>query len=205
MKALIGSSQRRRKSLSSGVVILALLFLGVVAAGAHAHGGGKPQFVNTPSGPYLLSAWTDPDPWRVDEAHVIVGVSDPATREPIVTGVIVRVRLQSIADPSIVLEQIAGTDNVNRLFYAAEFNHQITEGRWRAFVSASGDMGEGEEIVFEIEAEPARGVNWLWIGIGGMGVFIVGWLVLSMRYSPPAKPASRQRRQNPVKEHGSPS
>lgn len=202
MKALIGSTQWRRKSLSSGVVIFVLLLLVVGGSGAHAHGGGKPQFLNTPSGPYLLSAWTDPDPWRVDEAHVIVGVSDPATQEPIVSDVIVRVRLQSIADPSIVLEQIAGTDNVNRLFYAAEFNHQITEGRWRVFVSASGDMGEGEEIDFEIEAEPARGFNWLWVGIGGMGVVVVGWLLLSMRSSPPSKSAPRQRRQNPGKEKG---
>lgn len=176
--------------------MLAFLFLIVEIVGAHAHGGGKPQFLNTPSGPYLLSVWTDPDPWRVDEAHVIVGVSDPATREPIVTDVNVRVRLQSIADPSIVLEQIAGTDNVNRLFYAAELNNQITEGRWRVSVSASGVMGEGEEIDFEIEVEPARGFNWLWIGVGAMVAFVIGWLLLSMRSSPSSRSASRQRRQN---------
>ena len=174
--------------------MLAFLFLIVEIVSANAHGGGKPQYLNTPSGPYLLSVWTDPDPWRVDEAHVIVGVSDPATREPIVTDVNVRVRLQSIADPSIVLEQIAGTDNVNRLFYAAEFNHQITEGRWRVFVSASGAMGEGEEIDFEIEVEPARGFNWLWIGIGGMGVAVFGWLLMSMRSGSSEKSSSRRRR-----------
>ena len=63
---------------------------------AQAHGTGTPQLLNAPSGPYLLSVWTDPDPLRADEAHVVVAVLEPATREPIVTGVEVTVRLEPL-------------------------------------------------------------------------------------------------------------
>lgn len=162
----------------------ALLFLTLIA-GARAHGIGKPQVLNAPSGPYLISVWTDPDPLRVDEAHVVVAVTEPETRRPIITGVEVTVRAQSIGDPSLQLSQRADADETNQLLFAAEFNGQMTEGRWRVGVSAAGERGAGDEVSFEIDVTPARGFNWLWIGIAGLALAVVGWIIYATRTPSP--------------------
>lgn len=167
-------------------IVLALMAAGLVA-GLRAHGIGKPQLLNEPAGPYLLSAWTDPDPLRADEAHVVVGVTDPDTREPIVTGVRVMVTMTSLVDPSTVLTEVAGTDNVNQLLYAAEFNDQVTEGRWRVDLAVSGEKGSGQSPSFEVDINPARGFNMLWLGVGGLAVIVVGWVITSMRGEKPER------------------
>lgn len=159
---------------------LLLIILGL-AARLNAHGIGKPQVLNEPAGPYLLSAWTDPDPLREDEAHVVIAVSNPDTQEMIVEGVEVTVRMTSLADPSLTLAHVAGTDNVNRLLFAVEFNDEVEAGRWRVDLGVSGDRGAGENISFEVDIEPARGFNWLWVGVGGLAAIVLIWLASSMR------------------------
>jgi hypothetical protein len=156
--------------------------------GAHAHGTGTPQVLNAPAGPYLLSVWTDPDPLRADETHVVVAVLEPATQEFIVSDVTVTVRLRSPADPTVELVETAGTDDTNRLLFAAEFNDRVTPGRWQVGVSAAGARGAGDEVTFEIEVTPARGFNWLWLGVGGLGATVVVWLLASMRGATQRRP-----------------
>jgi hypothetical protein len=158
---------------------------------ARAHGIGTPQALNIVSGPYLISVWTDPDPLRADEAHVVVAVTEPESRQPIVTGVEVTVRMQSLDDPSRQITQTADADETNQLLFAAEFNEQVSAGRWLVAVLATGERGAGEEVSFEVEVSPARGFNWLWIGIGGLAVAVLGWALHAMR-SP--SPAARPRR-----------
>ena len=105
-----------------------------------------------PSGPYLLSVWTDPDPLRADEAHVVVAVLEPATREPIVTGVEVTVTMTPLAaGDGAAVSMTAGADETNRLFYAAEFNDHVAPGRWQVGVSVAGERGAGDEVTFEID------------------------------------------------------
>lgn len=159
-----------------------------------AHGIGKPQVLNEPAGPYLLSAWTDPDPLREDEAHVVVAVTDPQTRGPIVTGVDVEVQMVSPDAPADVVSVKAGTDNVNQLLYAAEFNDKLTAGRWQVTVHVSGEQGVGEGSGFEIEIEPARGFNWLWLGVGGMAAIVIFWVAGAMRSEQPERSGRRKPR-----------
>lgn len=171
-------------------LLICLLWFGLATARSGAHGIGKPQLLNEAAGPYLLSAWTDPDPLREDEAHVVVAVTDPVTREPIVEGIAVTVSLTAADDPSVVVTQTAGTDNVNQLFYAAEFNNRLSAGRWRVGLSVAGGRGGGESAGFEVDIEPARGFNWLWLGVGGLALIVVGWMAASMRSETP--PRSRR-------------
>jgi len=171
----------------SAFLCVPLLFLHLLSASAH--GTGTPQLLNAPAGPYLLSVWTDPDPLRADETHVVVAVLEPATQEFIVSDVAVKVRLRSLADPTVELVETAGTDNTNRLLFAAEFNDRVTPGRWQVGVSAAGARGAGDEVTFEIEVAPARGFNWLWLGVAGLGAAVVAWLLASMR-----RPAKRRPR-----------
>ncbi len=177
------------------LLALGLLAVALPAIRLRAHGIGKPQILNEPAGPYLVSAWTDPDPLRADESHVVVGVTDPDSREPIVTGVEVTVTLTSVADPSVVVHEDAGTDSVNQLLYAAEFNDRVSEGQWRVGITVSGAMGSGQAVGFEVDIAPARGFNMLWLGVGGLAVIVGGWFVASMRGEKPG----RDRRGRPAK------
>ncbi len=118
-----------------------------------AHGIGTPQVLNAPAGPYLFSAWTDPDPLRVDETHVVMAVIDPETREIIVAGIEATISLISMDDPAIVYTEVAGSDYVNQLLFAAEFNNRLTEGVWRVAISATGERGPSDVITFDSRQE----------------------------------------------------
>lgn len=166
---------------------LALAILVVLNHVTSSHGYGTPQRLNEATGPYVLSIWTDPAPLREDETHVVVAVIDPATQELIVSDVAVTVRMQSLDNPEQSYVQVAGPDNTNRLLFAAEFNDQVSSGRWQVGVSAAGSAGQGEEVTFEVEIEPSRGLNWLWIGAGGMAVLLIVWLGSSMHSKPSRK------------------
>jgi hypothetical protein len=165
--------------------IAALAVALTVAIGAtgllRAHGYGTPQVLNAPTGPYTLSIWTDPEPLREDETHVVVAVIDPLTQELIVSEVVVSVRMQSDANPEIVLQEVAGPDSTNRLLFAAEFNHQVTAGSWLVGVSANGAAGSGSEVTFPVEITPRRGFNWLWIGAVSLVLLVLVWVFLSLR------------------------
>jgi hypothetical protein len=181
-----------RARVSLGILLILLVICARTTV-AGAHGIGKPQVLNAASGPYLISAWTDPDPLRADETHVVVAVTDPATREPIVTGVEVTVRMQSVADPTTVITQTAGKDETNLLLFAAEFNGRVTEGRWRIGIAVRGERGAGEEVTFEVDVTPARGFNMLWVGLGGLVILVMGWVFLSSRSRPASPPPRRSR------------
>lgn len=172
------------------LLIIALLAASLVAAArlVGAHGIGTPHLLNEPAGPYLLSIWTDPDPLRADETHVVVAVTDPATREPIVAGVEVTVTLTSLAAPALAHTAVAGPDSVNRLLFAAEFNDRLTPGNWRVTVVVTGARGDTSEVTFEVAVAAARGFNWLWIGVGGLAGILLVWVVVSAR---PARSRSR--------------
>lgn len=165
------------RPLPYAVAALALLLLPFAAL---AHGIGTPQRLNVPSGPYWLSIWTDPDPLRADETHVVIAVLEPETQKPIVTGVEPTVQLRSLA-AGTVIRQAATTDSTNRLLYVATFTDDLSPGLWEVSVSVSGERGKGAPVTFEVEISPARGFNWLWVGVGGLGAGLVVWLLSASR------------------------
>ena len=155
-----------------------------------AHGIGTPVQINVPSGPYLLSIWTDPDPLRVDETHVTVAVMEPETQAPIVTGVQVQVQLTAVADESLSFTAAASADNsANRLLYAAIFENLPTDGRWRGLISVDGPAGAGQDMPFEVEVLPPAPFNWLWPGIGGLVMLLLAWWVRSWRRQASSQPS----------------
>lgn len=182
---------------STGLILILAVTVALLAARVAAHGIGTPQVLNEPAGPYLLSAWTDPDPLRADETHVVVAVINPENREIIVEGVEVTITMTSMADPAVSFAEVAGSDEVNRLLFAAEFNSLVSEGRWRVDLAVSGDRGHGDGVSFEVDIEPARGRNWLWLGIGGLVIIIAGWLLTSMR-DDSERPGRSSRRRRPT-------
>jgi len=175
-------------------LLCGLLLALFVAARLSAHGIGKPQVVNERVGPYLISVWTDPDPLRADETHVVVGVTNPDTREPVVGGIEVTVALVSAADPAVVVTQTAGTDSVNQLLYAAEFNDRVAAGRWRVVITVTGAQGPVEAPGFDVDIDPARGFGMLRLGLGGLAAIVAVWFLGSIRDESPA----RARRKRPA-------
>ncbi|MFO7661615.1 MAG: hypothetical protein R6X18_03370 [Chloroflexota bacterium] len=160
--------------IALGLVGLCLLGSAVVVM---AHGYGTPRVLNAATGPYNLSIWTDPQPLRSDETHVIVAVIDPQTQGLIVSEVAVTVRMSSFDPPGIELSQIAEPDSTNRLLFAAVFDGEVKPGRWLVGVSAAGALGDGDEVTFEVDITPARRFNWLWVGGVGVGLLLLIWIV----------------------------
>jgi hypothetical protein len=164
-------------------IALLVSLLGLSAAiGVMAHGIGLAQVVNVQNGPYLISAWTDPDPLREDETHIVIAVMDPATRAPLVQDVAVAVRMEKLGDPEATLTVLSDSGNsANQLLYVVEFNDQVSAGDWQATVIIDGPLGMAEDVKFPLEITSAQGFNWLWLGIAGLGIAVILWLVLASR------------------------
>lgn len=174
-------------------LMIAVLLLLCTAGLARAHGIGTPQRINVPSGPYLVSIWTDPDPLRVDESHVVVAVMDPETRSPIVEGVTVTVIVRSQDQQPQVVTAVAQPDSgVNQLYYTAVLDDQLDAGSWEAAVQLAWSGGTGEPIDFTLEIAEARAVNWLVVGLAGAAAIVTLWLVISATVGRRARHPSNQ-------------
>lgn len=175
---------KRFVTLTLGLVLAVALFAAWPSP-AHSHGIGLPQAINVNNGPYLISVWTDPDPLREDETHVVVAVMDPATRAPLVTGHTVSVRLDDLSgELPPVTQPSLSSNSANQLLYVVEFNNLVRAGQWQATIIIDGPQGTAADVTFPLEIIATRGFNWMWLGIGGLGIAVVAWLLLSAR--PPA-------------------
>jgi len=138
-----------------------------------AHGGGTPQLTNEPVGPYLLSAWTNPDPAVVGEMHITVALALANTGEA-ATEPSVRVMAspQNGAGDAI---SVAATHEgaLTPIFYEADlvFAHA---GPWRIQIEVAGNEGGGG-AGFALEVRE-KGLNWLLVGIIGSVVVVVVWM-----------------------------
>lgn len=169
---------RQRRTLYTAVLLVA--FCLVVAPRLRAHGIGTPQAMNVESGPYLLSVWSDPDPLRLDQTHLVVAVMDPATREPLIEDVDVSVRLERPGDPASAQTESAEADNtVNQLLYVVSFADLPTTGQWQATVIVDGARGLANDLVIPLTIAPPQRFSWVQVGLGGLVVITLGWLFLA--------------------------
>ena len=156
-----------------------LLFLVPLAV---AHGGGTPQLVNEPTGPYWLSAWTSPDPPQAGKPlHFTVGLAEPGSGREAgapVLGAEVLVTMspaQGMAPP--VQAAATNANAANRLLYEADLTLPET-GLWSVEIGVAGGEGGGRAS-FQLEVVEATGTNWLlWGGSGALVIaalyFVVG-------------------------------
>jgi len=156
------------------------LAIATAASPVSAHGGGTPQIVDAPAGPYRLFAWTSPDPWRAEElVHVTVAVTrvDAAGQVFPITDAQVTIRLISEAQPDQALTFFAQpVSAVATGFY--ELDHKLPgDGLWRIEVEARGAEGVGS-VAFIMFAEPAAPTRWLFWASGAFVTVIVALIVL---------------------------
>ena len=146
------------------------------AAPAQAHGGGTPQLVQAPSGPYQLYTWTNPDPPRAGIVHVTVALVDPATQQPVLNA-----DVQIVATPDEGNQPVSAPatheNAVIKTYYEADLDLPAA-GPWQFTVAHSDAAGSGS-AGFTLDVQPAAR-NWRPIAIGAvLAVIAVGaWFVL---------------------------
>ncbi len=165
-------------------LLLPLLLLTLAVPVVQAHGGGTPKLVTAPSGPYLLSAWTYPDPPRAERLlHVTVAVlemKDDASAGPPVLDATVDIELVAQDGSGTVVQRPATSEAAaNKLFYEldVEMPH---EGPWEVRIAVNGPEGSGENA-FDVEARPPSNINWTLIGALGVVVVAGGYIATTMR------------------------
>jgi hypothetical protein len=193
MKMQSNSSHKKMKrtgglaSIWIGSALILLVAFAASPTSVGAHGGGVPQLVNAQAGPYLVSAWTQPDPIRVGIMHIGVAVvSAPESEGAVVkaSDYVLDAQVQVHLDPTDQygerLTAIASRENAtNKLSYEADIE-LFQKGNWQVAIAVDGPAGEGSAS-FEIKVLPASPFNWtLWGGIG-LALVAGGWVAMTFR------------------------
>jgi len=172
--------------MKHALAILGLLLTALPAQAALAHGGGAPRLTNADAGPYWVSAWTQPDPLRVGQAHVTVAVSEPnptaGAREAgqPVLGATVSVRFEPLDRAGETLNLAAThAGAVNKLFYETDLELPHT-GRWQVTVFVEGPAGAGSAS-FEAQVSAPSPFNWTRVAGLGVVALAVVWAVQKIK------------------------
>lgn len=165
-------------------VIVIALVSAVSVSVVQAHAGGTPRIVNEPSGDFVVSVWTLPDPISSNtESNFIVFVADgedfSQSRAAVpVLGADIELTFSNGTDVLTFLATHASA--TNKLFYES-YLMLPNEGTWTVdvVVSHAGKFGEAQFSLDVIESEPE--INWLLYGGIGIVVIAVGWFVWQSR------------------------
>ena len=158
------------------IAFLCFLLLAAFSASlVTAHGGGDLIAGPVQAGPYLISVWVNPpEPRALEPIHFTVGLASLKDGSPLLDANI-QVEMQAQNGESAPVVAPATTEqSVNKLFY--ETDMEVSEpGLYETTYSVTGPDGEGA-ITLIVEVKPPSKVNWLMIGLAGLGlVIILGW------------------------------
>jgi len=150
-----------------------IFFIGTGLAAAH--GGGDLIARSVQAGPYTASVWVNPpDPRALEPIHFTVGLASPADGGPVLDANI-QVTMRDQSGGETAVRAPATTEqSVNKLFYETDLEVPAA-GDYEVEFHIRGAEGEGTvSLVVEVQA-PSR-VNWLVIGLAGLGlVVVIGW------------------------------
>lgn len=139
-------------------LLLLLVFLGAwggVDRPARADHTGVMQ-LNDRVGPYLVRAFSEPDPPRTDRCRITVTVLQPGGQRPVPTAVVSV--SASLAGDRAARVSIAPdrTRDPQQVYYVADLELPVT-GRWTVTVGVSGPEGAGSAAFpLDVEAAPWR-------------------------------------------------
>jgi hypothetical protein len=157
------------------IFFLAISSLLVSIRPLSAHGGGVPQLTGELAGPYRIFVWTQPEPLRVGDIHLSIGVVKAAVDrsrpnesldEP-VTDATVTIHLLPVAQNSVPLQVPAILqEQLGSYYYEADATLP-TNGDWRFTIEVSSKLGVGQ-AAFVATVDRAREINWLLIVAAGV-------------------------------------
>ena len=153
-----------------GLLLLTLLVL-LPTSTALAHGGGTPQLIQAPAGPYEVYAWTNPTPVRAGTLHVTVAVTDPASGEPVLN---VPVEVTASPASGAPIASPATHDQATIKSYYETDLEIPSEGPLQVTISFQAPQGPGEAS-FSVDVQPRSFTNWLVIGVAGLVLIVAGW------------------------------
>jgi hypothetical protein len=144
-----------------------------------AHGGGEIKIGREPVGPYKLTVWMNPPQAQAGETiHITVGAL-AEDDSPLLDAAMV-VRVTAVASNTIVITELATTEqSTNKLFYEADFPAP-DEGLYEISVAMTRGEVSGQ-VAFQTEVKTAHSVNWLVVGLVGIGVVLAVVLFLAGR------------------------
>lgn len=169
--------------------IVSLLGLILVPTVLWAHGGGTPQLTDVPSGPFRLYAWTQPNPMRVGDIHVSVGVTDallPSAQglEQPVADAAVMVTLTPLDPPGESITVPTQPWTLSAVYFEADATLP-TAGRWRFTIDVTSPAGTGQ-AAFELDVLAARTLSTPLLAGGAVG-FILLLVLIGLRNRQQAK------------------
>lgn len=135
------------RSFVAIVATLAGLTTGAPDVGAD---GGVVR-VSQPAGPFAVTVFTSPTPFRAGPVDISVMVRDRADDQPVLDAE-VSIRLTSLEGAPTTRAAATRANATNKLLYAALFDLP-RDGRWRLAVAVRRDGGVGE-VTTEVTAEP---------------------------------------------------
>lgn len=133
------------------------------------------------SGPYLITAFTSPTPFRQGIVDISVMVQLAATCE-CVPGVTVTVRMKRRGTEQMMIQQATSAAATNKLLQAALFD--LSEpGWWEVEISINGVEGQAQ-VRFVVQADqpmPRWQSLWIWYTWPALAIIIFAWHQLLMQ------------------------
>lgn len=168
---LFGTAKPARRILA----LLAVLFMMplIPSTSLQAHGLGRQQLERAEAGPFLVTAWTDPDPARAgSELHITIGVE---YENGLLLDAQVTVTAVHTNDTDLRESSRATHDNaINKLQYEAPLRLE-KGGVWQLTIAVYDEQGEGDvSFNLDVESDPSNDLPWTWIGAGIFGISLVG-------------------------------
>jgi len=142
---------------------------------ASAHGGGDLIARSVQVGPYTASVWVNPpDPRAQEPIHFTVGLASPDDGSPVLDAEILVTMREQGSEESPVTAPATTEQSVNKLFYETDLEVP-TAGDYEVEFQIEGVDGGGN-VSLLVEVKAPSTVNWLVIGLAGLGlVVVVGW------------------------------
>jgi len=135
-------------ALTAALTLAALL---IWSAAAQAHGGGQPQLVDVPSGPYHLYVWTNPQPPQAGVIHITVALVQPDSQQPVLDAA-VQVTATQAGEAAVI--SAATHDNATIKTYYETDMTLPQAGVWEIAVGHADAAGRGR-VAFKLTLEPA--------------------------------------------------
>jgi len=174
----------RKPRLLWGVALLVTICLLLSGTVLYAHGGGIPRLTDAAAGPYRIFAWTQPEPLRVGEMHLSIGVVKAATDsvqsaealdEAVTDATVMLYLLPVTADVPVISVPAVLQEQMGSYYYEADAALP-TPGEWRFTIEVSGALGEGQ-AEFMSAVAPAREINWTLVAAAAVLLFFLLGLI----------------------------